>query len=69
VFSDSTAFNKKVKTFFLGISTAEGQRMKGLSDALKAAGIRHVYYESPGTAHEWHTWRRCLYQFAPLLFK
>ena len=69
VFSDSAAFNKKVRAFFLGIGTAEGQRMKGLSDALKAAGIKHVYYESPGTAHEWHTWRRCLYQFAPLLFK
>jgi enterochelin esterase-like enzyme len=69
MFSDSAAFNKKVKVFFLGIGTAEGQRMKGLSDALKGAGIKHVYYESPGTAHEWHTWRRCLYQFAPLLFK
>lgn len=69
VFSDPEVFNKKVRAFFLGIGTAEGQRMKGLSDALKAAGIKHVYYESPGTAHEWHTWRRCLYQFAPLLFK
>jgi enterochelin esterase-like enzyme len=27
-----------------------------------------VYYESPGTAHEWLTWRRCLHEFAPLLF-
>ncbi len=23
----------------------------------------------PATAHEWHTWRRSLHQFAPLLFK
>jgi enterochelin esterase family protein len=28
-----------------------------------------VGYESPGTAHEWHTWRRSLYQFAQLMFK
>lgn len=69
VFSDATAFNKKVHAFFIGIGSAEGQRMKGLSDALTAAGINNTYYESPGTAHEWHTWRRCLYQFAPLLFK
>src|SRR5205085_2032388 len=32
------------------------------------AGIKNVYYESPGTAHEWLTWRRCLHEFAPLLF-
>ena len=68
VFSDPKAFNKKVHAFFLGIGTEEGQRMKGLSDALKNAGISNTYYESPGTAHEWQTWRRCLYQFAPLLF-
>lgn len=27
------------------------------------------YYESPGTAHEWLTWRRCLQEFAPCLFQ
>ena len=69
VFSDSTAFNKKVHAFFLGIGSEEGQRMKTLSDALTDAGIHNTYYVSPGTAHEWLTWRRCLYQFAPLLFK
>lgn len=37
--------------------------------ALKQAGINAVFYVSPETAHEWHTWRRSLYQFAPLLFK
>jgi enterochelin esterase-like enzyme len=69
VFADPVAFNKKIKLFFLGIGSAEGQRMKALSDELTKAGIHNVYYESPNTAHEWHTWRRCLYQFAPLLFK
>ncbi len=69
VLSDPEAFNKKVKVLFLGIGTAEGQRTKTLSDKLTEAGIKHIYYESPGTAHEWHTWRRCLYEFAPLLFK
>lgn len=69
VFADPVAFNKTIKLFFLGIGSAEGQRMKALSDGLTKAGIHNVYYESPNTAHEWHTWRRCLYQFAPLLFK
>jgi enterochelin esterase-like enzyme len=69
VFSDSTAFNKKVYAFFLGIGTKEGQRMKALSESLRKAGIKNTYYESEGTAHEWLTWRRCLHEFAPLLFK
>lgn len=69
VFSDSVAFNKEVHAFFLGIGSEEGPRMKTLSDSLNKAGIHHMYFESAGTAHEWLTWRRCLYQFAPLLFR
>jgi enterochelin esterase-like enzyme len=69
VFSDSAAFNKKIHAFFLGIGSEEGPRMKALSSALNEAGIHHTYFESKGTAHEWLTWRRCLYQCAPLLFK
>jgi len=68
-FSNPTEFNKKVHAFFVGIGSVEGQRMKALSDALKKGGINNVYYESPGTAHEWLTWRRCLHEFTPLLFK
>jgi enterochelin esterase-like enzyme len=68
VFSDPEDFNNKVRTFFLGIGTEEGERMKSLSDALTKAGINNTYYESGGTAHVWQTWRRCLYQFAQMLF-
>ncbi|HUA57160.1 MAG TPA: alpha/beta hydrolase-fold protein [Verrucomicrobiae bacterium] len=68
-FADSGAFNKKVKLLFLGIGSAEGQGTKNFSDALTSAGIHNVYFESPGTAHEWLTWRRCLYDFAPRLFR
>ena len=39
-----------------------------LHQALDKAGVKNIYYESPGTAHEWLTWRRDLYQFALLLF-
>jgi enterochelin esterase-like enzyme len=69
VFADANAFNKKVKVLFIGIGSVEGPNAKNLSNALTQAGVKNVYYESPGTAHEFHTWRRCLYQFAPLIFR
>jgi enterochelin esterase family protein len=68
-FAEPAAFNKKVKVLFLGIGSAEGQGTKTFSEALTTAGIHNVYFESPGTAHEWLTWRRCLNDFAPRLFK
>jgi enterochelin esterase-like enzyme len=72
VMADPAEFNKKVKVLWLGIGTAEPQRMydsvKNFHNALESAGIKHVYYESPGTSHEWLTWRRSLHEFAPLLF-
>jgi enterochelin esterase family protein len=69
VFADAAAFNKKVKVLFLGIGSAEGPGTKTFSEQLTQAGIKNVYYESPGTAHEWLTWRRCFREFAPLLFR
>jgi enterochelin esterase family protein len=69
VFADAAAFNKKVKVLFLGIGSAEGSGTKTFSEQLTQAGIKNVYYESPGTAHEWLTWRRCFKEFAPLLFQ
>ena len=36
---------------------------------LDQAGVKYVYYQSPGTAHEWLTWRRDLNDFAPRLFR
>ena len=69
VFADAAAFNKKVKVLFLGIGSVEGAGTKTFSENLTKAGIHNVYFESPGTAHEWLTWRRCLNDFAPRLFK
>ena len=72
VLSDAAAFNKKVKLVWLGIGTKEPERMytsvKSFHETLEKAGIKHIYYESPGTAHEWQTWRRSLAEFAPKLF-
>jgi enterochelin esterase-like enzyme len=69
VFADAGAFNQKVKVLFLGIGSAEGPTTKNFSDQLTRAGIKNVYFESAGTAHEWLTWRRCLNDFAPRLFR
>jgi enterochelin esterase-like enzyme len=71
VMADAAEFNKKVRLLWLGVGTTEGRLydgIKGYHEALDKAGIKNVYYESPGTAHEWLTWRRCLHEFAPLLF-
>lgn len=73
VWSDVNAFNQKVKLMYLSIGTAEPERMyqtvNNFHKELEKAGIKHVYYESPGTSHEWLTWRRSLKQYASLLFK
>lgn len=69
VFADAAAFNKKMKVLFLGIGTVEGPGTKNFSEQLTKAGIHNIYFESAGTAHEWLTWRRCLIDFAPRLFK
>ena len=68
-FANSEDFNKKVKVLFLGIGSVEGPGTKNFHEALAKIGVKSIYFESPGTAHEWLTWRRCLYNFAPLLFK
>jgi enterochelin esterase-like enzyme len=73
VWADADAFNKKIKLFYLSIGTTEPERMyasvNNFHAGLEELGIKHVYYESPGTAHEWQTWRRSLHQFASLIFK
>jgi enterochelin esterase-like enzyme len=73
IFADPTAFAKKVHLLWLGVGTQEPERMRegirGLHTSLTEAGIKHVYYESPGTDHEWQTWRRDLKDFAPRLFR
>ena len=72
-FKDGEALNKQIKLFWLGLGTKEPNPFPGSVGAfrkmLDKAGVKYVYYESQGTAHEWLTWRRDLFQFAPLLFR
>jgi enterochelin esterase family protein len=70
IFADAGAFNKKIKVMFFSMGTAENlAAAHNLDKLLTDAHISHVYYESPGTAHEWQSWRRSLHEFAPLLFQ
>lgn len=60
----------KVKLVFLSCGSKERpEGVKNAATALKDAGFNVVSYISEGTAHEFQTWRRSLYQLAPLLFK
>jgi len=47
----------------------DGTDPKQETEALAASGVNAHFYVSPGTAHEWQSWRRSLYQFAQLLFR
>jgi len=71
--ADPAAFAKRVHLLWIGVGTEEPARMKDglerLHTSLQDAKIQHVFYESPGTAHEWQTWRRDLKDFAPRLFQ
>lgn len=70
-------FKEKNKLVFVSYGSRElenpragfGGNPKENQDKLKDAGINTHFYVSPQTAHEWQSWRRSLYQFAPLLFK
>ena len=62
----------KPKAIFISYGGKETNGANGLPKVeadLKAAGYNVATYVSPGTAHEFQSWRRSLYQMAPLLFK
>ena len=72
-FADAASFNQKVHLVWIGLGTAEPHpfpgSIKAFRESLDKGGIKYVYFESPGTAHEWLTWRRSLNDFAPRLFR
>jgi enterochelin esterase family protein len=73
MFKDGADLNRELKLLWIGMGTAEPDPFPGAIGAFRAmldkAGVRYVYFESPGTAHEWLTWRRDLHDFAPRLFR
>lgn len=72
-FADPACFSKKVHLLWIGVGTTEPERMRTalqtLRPSLLEANIQHTFYESPGTDHEWQTWRRDLKDFAPRLLQ
>jgi enterochelin esterase-like enzyme len=68
--TDVDAFKQKVKVLFASCGGKERPAALQTShEALDQIGVKNTVYVSPDTAHEWQTWRRSLYQFAPLLFQ
>ena len=79
--NSTSGFKEKVRLVFVsyGSREIENRRNGGRGPfggdpeenikALQKAGINAHFYVSPGTAHEWQSWRRSLHEFAPLLFK
>ncbi len=69
VFTRPDEFNKKIHYLFLSCGSEENFGTEALAKNLRDAGIKTDFYESPGTHHEWLTWRRGFRQFVPHLFK
>lgn len=76
--NNTPGFKEKVKLAFVSFGSRElehrwpgfgGGDPKDNAEAVKQAGINSVFYVSPGTAHEFLSWRRSLREIAPLLFK
>jgi enterochelin esterase-like enzyme len=73
---NAEGFKENIKLVFIsyGSKELENPRQgpwgdpKENTNALKEYGMNTHFYVSPKTAHEWQSWRRGFYQFAPLLF-
>jgi enterochelin esterase-like enzyme len=79
---DVDAFKKQVKVVFMSFGSRESSTPRGggsapsgpegiklAADALSQAGVKAVYYVSPDSAHDFTSWKRSLYFFAPMLFQ
>jgi len=72
VFTGAASFNKKVNLLWIGAGTMETSMYQGaqaMHQGLDQAGIKHIFFESQGTSHEFQTWRRSLFDFASRLFR
>jgi enterochelin esterase-like enzyme len=68
--SNTAGFREKVKVVFASCGSRENPgNINANHAALNSIGLKNTAYVSPDTAHEFQTWRRSLYQFAPLLFR
>ena len=68
-FANGEEFNKKIHYLFLSCGSEENFGTEKLAESLRNCGVKVDFQVSPGTHHEWLTWRRGLNQFIPHLFK
>ena len=69
VFTRPNEFNKKIHYLYVSAGSEENFGTEALAKSLNDAGIKTDLYISPGTHHEWLTWRRCFRHFIPKLFR
>ena len=69
VFTRPDEFNEKIHYLYLSAGSEENFGTEALAGNLRNAGIKADLYISPGTHHEWLTWRRCLRNFLPHIFR
>ena len=63
-------FKDKIKLVFCSCGSKENPNsINSNHKALDEIGIKNAAYVSPGTAHEFLTWRRSFNQLAPMLFQ
>ncbi|MFI5381862.1 MAG: alpha/beta hydrolase-fold protein [Tepidisphaerales bacterium] len=67
--ADTAAANQRIKLLWIGCGVEDRfyPAGKALHESMGAAGIRHVWFEGPGS-HEWQVWRKHLHEFAQRLF-
>ncbi|MBK7106250.1 MAG: esterase [Ignavibacteriae bacterium] len=77
--NNTPGFKEKVKLVFVGTGGRELENFRNggrgfggdpekNTEEISKEGINAHFYVSPETAHEWQTWRRCLNEFAQLVF-
>ena len=66
---EAKGLEKTAKLIFMSTGSKENRPAVEQAEALRKMGVNAVSYVSEGTAHEWHTWRRSLFEFAQLIFK
>lgn len=71
VLDDAKGTNAKLNVFWYGTGDKDAvfPRAKAASDLFKKQQIRHTFRVYEGGLHTWPIWRRCLSEFAPLLFQ
>ena len=69
-FANPDSVNRRIRLLWIGCGTEDRgyAPAKAFHEALTACGIRHVWFDGPGS-HEWQVWRKHLHDLASRLFR